>query len=453
MNKNNQRQSTGTVFNLINPDCAGIDIGSKVHYVCVPEDRSSESVRKFECFTEDLARMVQWLKECKIKSIAMESTSVYWIPVYQALEVAGFEVHLVNAKHAKHVPGRKKTDVEDCRWIQKLLSCGLISGSFRPNDQICVLRSYIRQRKRLTESSSAHVLRMQKALTEMNIQLHNVIADITGVSGTAIIKAILAGERNPVELAKLVHYCLIKKQAIIAKSLHGDYRKEHLYVLKQEFELYEFYQQKISELDQEIDDHYREFDKKNHNGTKLKSKKKSSNAPKIDVRQNLYDITGIDLSMIPGLSELTMQTIISEVGTDMSKWPTEQHFSSWLGLSPINKITGEKVFRSRTNKVKNRASEAFRMSAQAISKTQTALGAFFRRIKARAGAPKAITATARKIACLFYRLLKYGEDYVEQGVEKYEQKYRENQVKTLEKLAKKLGYSIVLQNDELTMVS
>jgi len=454
MRKNNQQKINKTVFDLINPDCAGIDIGSKVHYVCVPQDRSSEPIQKFECFTEDLAKMVKWLKECRIKSVAMESTGVYWIPVYQALEVAGFEVHLVNAKHVKNVPGRKKTDVEDCRWIQKLHSCGLITGSFRPTDQICVLRSLVRQRKRLTECASTHVLRMQKALTEMNIQLHNVISDITGTSGTAIIRAILAEERDPIVLSKLVHYSLIKKQDIIAKSLCGDYRKEHLYILKQEFELYEFYQQKIAELDQEIDQHYKELDKKDCNDKRaLGPESKRSSAPKINIRQNLYEVIGVDLTKIPGLNELTMQTIISEVGVDMNKWETEQHFSSWLGLSPMNKITGEKVFKSRTNKVKNRASIAFRIAAQSVSRTQTALGAFFRRIKARAGAPKAITATARKIACLFYRLLKYGEDYVEQGIERYEQKYKDNLVKNMEKLAKQLGYSVIQDQEEDESVS
>ena len=449
MTKKDQQKSSKSTFDLINPDCAGIDIGSKVHYVCVPQDRSFESIKKFESFTADLERMVTWLKECKVKSVAMESTGVYWIPVYQALEVAGFEVYLVNARHVKNVPGRKKTDVEDSRWIQKLHSCGLIHGSFRPTDQVCILRSFVRQRKRLTECASSHVLRIQKALTEMNIQLRNVISDITGVTGTAIIKAIISGERDPLILAKLSHPSLIDKQDVIVKSLYGNYRKEHLYILKQEFELYEFYQQKVAELDQEIGSYYQEFDKQDHGDKKLARKKKTTHSPKIDIRQNLYDITGIDLSNIPGLSELTMQTVISEVGLDMDKWPTEQHFSSWLGLSPMNKITGEKVFKSRTNKVKNRASDAFRIAAQSVSRSQTALGAFFRRIKARAGAPKAITATARKIACLFYRLLKYGQEYVEQGVATYEKKYNENLVKTLEKLAKQLGYTIT-QNQEVS---
>lgn len=453
MNKIKQKP-TNAVFNTINPDCAGIDIGSKIHYVCVPEARSMESVQKFESFTADLEKMVKWLSDCKIKSVAMESTGVYWIPVYQILEAAGFEVYLVNARHVKNVPGRKKTDVEDCRWIQKLHSCGLIQGSFRPNDKICILRSLVRQRKRLTENASSHVLRMQKALTEMNIQLQNVISDIVGVTGMAIIKAILKGERDPIKLAQLRDTRIKCSENVIAKSLYGDYRKEHIFILKQELELYEFYYQKIAELDQEINIAYSEIDTKNLNQEKeLEPKKKRKTAPKIDVRKKLYNIIGIDLTNIPGLSELTAQTIISEIGIDMSKWKTEQHFTSWLGLSPMNKITGEKIYNSRTNKVKNRAAAALRMAAQNVSKTQTALGAFFRRIKSRKGAPKAITATARKIACLVYRLLKYGLDYVEQGLEQYEQKYKNGLKTMLEKLAKQLGYNVMEIDKEKLNVS
>jgi transposase len=454
MSKKEIKKSKNAIFEMLNPDCAGIDIGSKVHYVCVSEDRSVESVQKFESFTEDLEKMVKWLKDCNIKSVAMESTGVYWIPVYQILEVAGFDVHLVNAKYIKNVPGRKKTDVEDCRWIQKLHSCGLTTRSFRPDDQTCILRSLVRQRKRLTENASQHVLRMQKALTEMNIQLHNVISDITGDTGMAIIKAILGGERDTVKLAMLCDGRIKSTEDVIAKSLRGDYRKEHIFVLKQELELYKFYHQKIAELDLEMDIIYQEFDKKDGDTKKdLEPKRKKKTDPKINIRQNLYNITGIDLTAIPGLSELTSQTIISEVGTDMSKWQTEKHFASWLGFSPVNKITGEKIYSSRTNKIKNRASEALRMAAQNVSRTKTALGGFFRKIKSRKGAPKAVTATARKIACLVYRLLKYGKDYVEQGLKQYEQKYKNSQKSFLEKLAKQLGYSIIENTKELESVS
>ncbi len=440
-----KKSASAKGLEMINLDAAGIDIGSKIHYVCVPEDRDSVRIRSFGSFTEDINMMATWLKKCGIKSVAMESTGVYWIPVYQILERAGFEVNLINAQHVKGAPGRKKTDVEDCGWLQKLHSYGLLRASFRPDDQICVLRSYIRHRARLIESASSHVLRMQKALTEMNIQLHNVISNITGATGTAIINAILTGERDPIKLAKLRNNGIKSSEDVIAKSLNGDYRQEHLFVLKQEFESYNFYQQQIEDLDKVIEVYYQELDKK-ENKEPLKKKKRrlsSSNIPKFNLRESLYALIGVDFTAIPGLNELTVQAITAEIGTDMSKWPTEKHFTSWLGLSPANKISGAKILGSKTRKVKNSASKAFRLAACSAGKTQTAIGAFMRRVKSKAGAPKAITATARKIACLFYRLLKYGQDYVEQGIECYEKKYKANLVGKLEKLAKHLGYDLI----------
>ena len=390
--------------------------------------------------------MGTWLKKCGIKTIAMESTSVYWIPVYQILEQMGFEVNLINSQHVKGVPGRKKTDVEDCSWLQKLHTYGLLRASFRPSDQICMLRSYIRHRSRLIENASTHILRMQKSLTEMNVQLHNFISSITGVTGTAIIKAILAGERDSVALAKLRNDRIKSSEDSIVKSLQGNYRAEQIFILKQEFDSYNFCQQQIEELDKVIEACYPTFGKQENKEPLKKKKRKSctsSNVPKFNLRENLYAITGIDFTDIPGLNELTVQTIVAEIGTDMSKWPTEKHFTSWLGLSPTNKISGEKILSSKTKKVKNSASKAFRIAACSAGKTQTAIGAFMRRIKSKAGAPKAITATARKIACLFYRLLKYGKDYVEYGIEYYEKKYKANLVCNLHKLAHRLGYDLL----------
>jgi hypothetical protein len=313
MNKKNQKVSSTKGLEMINPDVAGIDIGSKVHYVCVPEGRDSDRIKSFGCFTADINMMAVWLKKCGIKSVAMESTGVYWIPVYQILERAGFEVNLINAQHVKGVPGRKKTDVEDCSWLQKLHSYGLLRASFRPNDQICVLRSYIRHRSRLIENASTHVLRMQKALTEMNIQLHNVISDITGVTGTAIMKAILAGERNPVTLAKLRNNGIKSSEDVIAKSLQGDYREEQLFILKQEFESYNFCQQQIEELDKVIEVCYQTFDKQENKEPLKKKKRKSassSNVPRFNLRENLYALAGVDFTAIPGLSELTVQSTL-----------------------------------------------------------------------------------------------------------------------------------------------
>lgn len=454
MSNQDQKISRASKLEITNPDAAGIDIGAKIHYVCVPEGRDDSRIKSFGCFTEDIHAMAAWLKKCGIKSIAMESTGVYWIPVFQILAQEGFEVNLINAQHVKGVPGRKKTDVEDCVWLQKLHSYGLLQASFRPTDQICVLRSYIRHRARLIENASTHVLRMQKALTEMNIQLHNVISDITGVTGMAIIKAILDGERDPAKLVELRNSRIKSSESVIAKSLNGNYREEQLFILRQEFESYEFYQRQIEALDKVIESCYRTFDKrerkddKKENKKSLGKKRKSANTPQFNVREMLYDITGVDFTDIPGLSELTVQTIIAETGTDMSKWPTEKHFTSWLGLSPTNKISGGKILSSKTKKVKNDAANAFRMAANNVGKTQTAMGAFMRRIKSKVGAPKAVTATARKIACLYYRLLKYGKDYVEVGMEYYEKKYQEGVLAKLKKTAKNLGYELVENPDK-----
>jgi transposase len=438
-NEKNNKQK----LSMINPDAAGIDIGSRESYVCVPVDRDEKNIRKFAAFTSDIKEMAAWLKKCGVKTVAMESTGVYWLPIFQILETSGFEILLVNARHVKNVPGRK-TDVKDCQWLQQLHSYGLLTVSFRPNDQICGLRAFIRQRDRLTKNASTYVNRMQKALNEMNIQLHHVISDITGVTGMSIIKAIIDGERDANKLATF-RDCRIKTdEKTIIKALEGDYRKEHLIVLKQELEIYEFYLKQISECDKAIEEYYKEFDK--HGDGNLpndKKQKKGKNTPKFDVRQSLYDISGIDFTKIPGLSELSVQTIISEVGLDMSKWATEKHFTSWLGLSPNNKITGGKVFDTKTKKVKNKASAAFRIAALTLGRGKSAISGFFRRIKGKAGTPKAITATARKLACMFYRLLKYGQDYVEEGIEAYEKKYNERMVENLQKQAVRLGFNVV----------
>lgn len=433
-----KRNNSISTLRMINSDAAGIDIGSTVHYVCVPADRDNLHIQKFSCFTEDLNKMADWLEKCNIKTIAMESTSVYWIPVFQILENRGFEVKLVNARYVKNVPGRK-SDVQDCQWLQQLHSYGLLHGSFRPEDQVCILRSYIRQRENLTKSGATHIHRMQKTLTQMNIQLHKVISDITGSTGIKIIKAILDGERNTKKSAELKDVQIKNSVETIAKALEGDYREEHLFVLQQELESYEFYQRKIRECDIKIEACYKKFSKKDNNLSLEKVKNKSNkNHPKFNLRQELYDIAGTDFTKIPGLDVLTIQTIISEVGLNMNKWPTEKHFTSWLGLCPANKITGEKVFATKTRKVVNRASTAFRMAAYAAGKSKSAIGAYYRRIKNRVGSPKAITATARKLSCLFYRCLKYGQSYVEHGLDYYEKIYTTKVVANLEKKLKNL---------------
>jgi transposase len=426
------------------PQAAGIDIGASEHWVCIPAELDPEPVRKFSCFTADLYAMADWLKERGITTVAMESTGVYWIPLFQILETSGLEVRLVNARLVKTVPGRK-SDVLDCQWLQKLHSYGLLSGSFRPDDQVCVFRSYIRQRDRLTKSASVHIQRMQKALTEMNVQLHRVVSDITGVTGMAIIRAIVAGERDPQQLAALKDPRAKRSTAEIAAALVGDYRVEHLFVLTQELNLYDMYQQQIQQCDQQIEQCLAEFDSQNDEPLppRPKGKKPSRNAPNFDLRSHLYRISGVDFTQINGLEALTVQAIIAEVGLDPTRFPTSKHFTSWLGICPGSKISGGKILSSKTRKVVNRAANAFRIAAQSLANSQTALGGFYRRIRSRSGAPVAITATAHKLARIFYHLWTTGEDFVDAGVDAYEQQYQQRIVKHLKHRAKQMGFDLV----------
>jgi transposase len=435
---------------LINLNAAGIDIGADRHWVSVPVDRDQDSVRSFGCFTADLYAMADWLKSCRIETVAMESTGVYWIPVFQILESRGFEVKLVNAHYVKTVPGRK-TDVLDCQWLQQLHTYGLLAGSFRPEDQICVLRSYIRQRDNLIKSACVHVQRMQKALTQMNVQLHRVISDITGTTGMAIINAIISGERNPTKLAALKDEHIRASCTSIAAALTGDYRPELVFILSQELGLYKFYQTQITECDAQIEQCLARFTDKidvkiNPPGKpKRRGKKQPGNAPQFDLRTHLYRITGVDFTQINGFGALTVLIILSEVGLDPSRFPTVKHFVSWLGLCPGSRITGGKVKSSKTRPVINRAANAFRMAAQTLCRSNSALGGFYRRMQSRMGAPKAITATAHKLARIFYHLWTSGAAYVDPGVDVYEQKYHERMVNNLKKKAHALGFDLVAQ--------
>ncbi len=433
-------------MNVINNNVAGIDIGSRDHYVCVPKKDTEINVRKFGCFTRDLNELADWLITCDVTSVVMESTGVYWIPLYQILESRGLVVCLVNARHVKNVPGRK-TDVLDCQWLQRLHSFGLLSASFRPSADICVLRSYVRQRTKLIECSSAHIQRMQKALDQMNIQLHKVISDITGATGTRIIEAILSGERDLSKIAKMRDGRIKCKVSTIEKSLEGDYRAEHIFVLQQEYDLYKYFKAKITECDFKIENHLKTMDitiDPNEEKKVLTKKriKKEKGSPDFNLHGYLFEITGVDLTDINGLNPLSVMKLLSEVGTDMSRWKTEKHFSSWLGLSPCNKITGSKIKSSRTRKVVNRAANIFRMSAACLANSKCALGAFYRRIRSKRGGPKAITATANKIAKIFYKMLKFGKEFVDIGQDYYEQIYKENIIKNLKKRAKALGMEI-----------
>jgi transposase len=445
--KNRSRKTHRESFSVINPNAAGIDVGSEEHWVAVPGDRDPQPVRSFKCFTADLHAMADWLEKCGIQTVAMESTGVYWIPVHQILEARGFEVKLVNARHVKNVPGRK-TDVLDCQWLQRLHTYGLLSGSFRPEDSICVLRSFWRHRETLVRYASSHVQHMQKALTEMNIQLHKVISDVTGLTGMRIIKAILAGERDPIKLAQMKDPRIKSSAEQIAKALEGDYRQEHLFALRQAVELYDVYHQKIEACDQQIEQYLTQIDSKidpesNPPPESRKSNKKpKGNAPHFDLRTHLYRISGVDFTQIDGLDAVSVHAILSEIGLDPTAFQTEKNFCSWLGLSPNNRITGGRIKSSKTKKVVNRAAAAFRMAAQSLTRSSTALGGYYRRMCARIGAPEAITATAHKLARIFYHLWKNGGTYRDPGPLYYEEKYKERVINNMIKKAKQLGFQI-----------
>jgi transposase len=443
---------------MINPNAAGIDVGSEEHWVAVPEDRDEQPVRSFGCFTADLHALADWLEQCGIETVAMESTSVYWIPLFQILETRDFEVKLVNARHVKNVPGRK-TDVLDCQWIQRLHSFGLLSGSFRPEDQLCVLRSYWRHRDNLVSYAAAHIQLMQKALIQMNLQLHKVISDITGLTGMHIIRAVLAGERDALKLAQMKDHRVKSSVERIAKALEADYRPEHIFALKQAVELYDTYRQKIEGCDAEINKCLTRFDSKidldHAAGTKVpKTKKRANrNQPTFDLRSHLYRITGVDFTAIDGFDVLLTHTVITEVGLDPSHFPTSKHFCSWLCLCPDNRITGGRIKSSKTRKNSNRAANAFRLAAQSLARSPSALGAFYRRMRVRLGAPKAITATAHKLARIFYHMWKNGVAYCDLGAQYYDQTYKHRVLSNLKKKARALGYNLTLEpiaNNQLT---
>ena len=428
----------------IKPHAAGIDIGSEEVYVAVPPDRDAESVRSFPTFTADLRRLAEWLKACRIETVAMEATGVYWIPLYELLEEEGFEVCLVNARHLKNVSGRK-TDVLDCQWIQQLHTYGLLNPSFRPPEQIVAIRSLVRHREMLVQYRSAHIQHMQKALTLMNVRLTSVLSDISGVTGLKIIRSILAGERNPHHLAALREPGCKKSEAEIAKSLEGHYKREHLFALKQALELYDFYDRQLQACDAELEAMYQEFDPPEDPGTPPpapRTQKRRMNQAHFDLAPALYRLTGVDLTQIDGVDELTVQKVLSEIGTDMSKWPTVKHFTSWLRLCPNNKITGGKVMQTGVQPTKNRASTALRVAAASLKSSNSALGAYFRRMRARLGTPAAITATAHKLARIIYYMLKHRKPYHDFGADYYEEQYRARVLRNLNRRAAKLGFRL-----------
>jgi transposase len=427
----------------LNLNAAGIDVGERAHYVAIPAGRAAVNVRQFGSFTNDLYRLAEWLSECGIETVVMEATGVYWIPLFEILEARGLEVRLVNARHVKNVSGRK-SDVLDCQWLQQLHTYGLLQGAFRPVEEICVLRAYLRQRGMLVKSAAAHIQHLQKALQQMNLLLHTVVSDITGVTGMKIMRAILAGERNPQVLAASRDQRCKQSAAVIAESLVGNYREEHLFALRQALELYEVYQAQIAACDREIERQLASFAPVVEG--EPPAPKRGANAAKESeraLRTHLYQMTGVDLTQLDGIQATTAVVLIAEIGCDMSRWPSAKHFASWLGLCPGTKVSGGKVLASRTKRVANRAATALRLAASSLYRSRSALGAYFRRLKARLGAPQAITAVAHKLARLVYSLLKHGTEYVDAGQDYYEQQYKARVMKNLKQRAKQLGYELV----------
>jgi transposase len=430
----------------LNQNAAGIDVGNAEHHVAVPAGRGTEPVEKFGSFTADLHRMARWLKACGVKTVAMQATGVYWVALYQILEDYGLQVNVVNAHHTKTLPGRK-TDVLECQWLQKLHTFGLLNNSFQPAEEIWVLRTYMRQREKLVVGASTCIQHMQKALTEMNIQLANVISDISGMTGMAILRAIVSGERNPQALARLKNERIQASRQEIAQSLEGNWRPELLFVLEQSLALYDTYHQKIAECDDRIEAHLKCMESKTDAEQKPAPQARIARSHRkqtswVDLRVQLYRVAGVDLTQIDGINVQTAQTVISEVGVDMTRWRSEKQFASWLGLCPDNRVSGGKVLKRGTRHVINRAATALRMAAWSLFRSQSALGANFRRLRRKLGAPKAITAMAHKLARLVYRMLKFGQSYVDKGMEHYEGKYRRQQIKWLAKMAAALNLQL-----------
>jgi len=459
MKRKGNAKATRSGMAMVHPNAAAIDIGATMHMAAVGADRTSDPVRNFGTFTGDLRRLADWFAECGVKTVVMESTSVYWIPIFELLDERGFEVFLVNARDAKHVPGRK-TDVSDAQWLQRLHSYGLLRASFRPKGEIAELRAYLRQRERLLDTAASQIQHMQKAMTEMNLQLHHVVADITGATGMRIIRAIIGGERNPSVLASMRDKRCHSSVETIEKALTGHYRAEHLFVLEQAVALYDVYQQKVAACDVQIESVMNALSSvrsRQEGATADRSvspkphRNRTANEPAFDIGGSLHTLLGKDLTRIDGVGPYLALKLVSECGDDLSAWPSAKHFTSWLSLAPNNKISGGKVLSSRTKRSGSRVASLLRLAAVSVGRTETALGAFYRRLSSRVGKAKAITATARKIAVLFYNAMRHGMNYVDPGASYYETRYRERVVKNLHRRAKALGY-IMLAADAPTAV-
>lgn len=438
-------KSNNAVLPVMRPDAAGIDIGATEIFVAVPADRAEENVRSFPTFTQDLYALADWLKQCGIRTVAMESTGVYWIPLFQILEEREFEVCLVNARHVKNVPGRR-TDVSDCQWLQFLHSVGLLKASYRPEQEVCAVRSLLRHRESLVQMAATHVNHMQKALDQMNLQVHHVISDIVGQTGLAIVDAILDGQRDPLKLAKLRNERIRASEEVIAKSLVGDYRPEHLFTLRQSLAAYRSYQKLIEDCEREIRGRLHDFQPpqppvetpEDENSTK------KARSPDGVLKSELKRVFGIDLTQIPGIRTGIAQTLFGEIGPDFTKFRSASAFASWMGLCPDNDISGGKVLWTGTRKVNCRAATALRMAAQSLHHSKSALGDFYRRMRAKLGAPKAITAAAHKLARIIFHLISTRQEFDDSKFAADQLRFQKRQEIKLRAKAKSMGYELIL---------
>lgn len=438
---------------VVHRNAAGIDIGSREHYVAVGPERDFQPVQSFGCFTADLHRMAAWLTQCGVRTVVMQSTGVYWIPVYDVLEQYGFDVWLVNARETRNLPGRK-SDVQESQWLLKLHTYGLLRKSFRPTAEIRALRTCWRERAEYVQQAGICIQRMQKALTEMNVQLATVISDLSGVTGMKILRAIVAGEREGKKLAEFRDANIKASKETIAKSLEGTWLPEQLAILQRQLADWDHAQRQMAACDRDLAALMKELPTADVEpvepappaaGTRQKRnrKKTSRNQPNFDLAAELKRVAGVDLTRIDGIQVMTIQTLITEAGLDMDQWPTEHHFVSWIGLAPRNDISGGKVLKKKTRKVVSRLATALRMAASTLRESDSYLGAQFRRLRSRLGSPKAITAMASKQARLVYRMLKYGQEYVDKGTALYEEKYRQQKIKFIARQAAQQGFALV----------
>ena len=464
MNRKQRRELQRQIFSdesgleILHPDAAGIDIGNETHYVSVPPGRDPDPVREFGSWTADLEKMAEWLKACGVKTVAMQSTGVYWLSAHDVLEKHGIEVFVVNARNTRNLPGRK-TDVQESQWLRKLHTYGLLRDSFHPPDEIRAVRTSWRLRDRLVKDASRYLQHMQKALTTMNVQLANVVSDINGLTGQTIIRTILKGERDIYVLADLRDPHVKASREEIARSLEGNWREDVLFELKQAVEAYDFVQKQMAEVDKRLEkymaalpsralpgsDAPKEEDDKEKK-KKRKSKKPKGNHPQFDLKSELQRVNGVDLTTIEGIDIMIAQTIFSEIGTDVSRFKDEQNFVSWAGLTPNKDVSGGKVIRQSRKRVNNRVGNALRMAANSLHRSESYLGARFRKLKSRRGAAKAIKGTARYLGCLVYRVLTHGQEWVDRGTKEFEQKYRQRQINELMRKAAELGIPLAVPN-------